>query len=105
MTSTFEQGVRKVESWVHDTLEPALEKEWQLIKPQVTQLGMTTLSIIWQAALAYVTSGGNGYTTALAVVKAAIPSEEQAAEHILASALSGAIANLQAKQAAGQPVQ
>ncbi len=105
MTTTIDQAVHKVENWIHDTLEPALEKEWQAIKPEVVALGMTTLSVIWQAASTYVLSGGNGYSAALAAVKAAIPAEEAAAEHILASALSGAIANLLGKQAAGQPVQ
>lgn len=105
MTTTIDQAVQKVEAWVHDTLEPALEKEWAIVKPEVMALGATALSVIWQAGITYVTSGGNGFSTALAAVKAALPAEEQAAEHILATALSGAIANLTAKQAAGQPVQ
>ena len=100
MTTTIDQLVNKTEAWVHDTLEPALEKEWAIIKPDVVALGMTTLSVVWQAASTYVASGGNGFSTALAAVKAAMPAEEAAAEHILATALSGAIANLLGKQAA-----
>lgn len=104
MTSTIQQAVHKVEAWVTDTLEPALEAEWQAIKPQVVALGETVLSQVWQAALIYVTSGGN-YAAALASITAQLPADGVVAEHIVATALSGAIANLQAKQAAGQPVQ
>lgn len=107
MTSTIEQGIQKVESWLGDekaALESALEAEWQAIKPQVVDLGKTVLSQVMEAAIVFVTSGGN-YTVALASVTAQLPADLVAAEHIVAAALTGAITNLQAKQAAGQPVQ
>lgn len=99
-SDTIHTAEREFKAWVNDTLEPALEAEWKVIKPDVMTLERTTLDIIWQAGFTYVTSGGNGFAAALAAVKAALPVEEKAAEHILATALAGAIANIQAKQAA-----
>ena len=104
MTTTIQQGINKFEDWVKNTLEPALDAEWLAVKPQVISLGETVLSQVWQAALVYVTSGGD-YVAALASITAQVPADLAAAEHIVAAALSTAIANLQAKQAAGQPVQ
>ena len=99
--------IRNLEAWAvgeFHTLESALEAEWQAIKPEIISLGQTVLSQVWQAAIVFVTSGGN-YPAALASITAQLPADLAGAEHIAAAALSAAITNLTAKQAAGQPVQ
>lgn len=88
-----------VEGFLKNTVEPALEAEWQAIKPQVIALGETVLSQVWQAALLYVTSGGNA-AAAIASVTVQLPSDLAASEHIVAAAWAGAVQSIQAKQAA-----
>lgn len=98
MTTEIEQAITKAEDFLKNVVEPALDAEWQIIKPQVVALGETVLAQIWQAALIYVTSGGN-YPAALVSITAQIPPDGVVAEHIVATALSGAITSIQAKQA------
>ena len=101
LSDTIHNIEHDIETWFTGTLEPALEAEWSIIKPQIIALGVTSLSIVWQAAQTYVTSGGNLGDVVAVVLKQVAPE----LGHIALSALAGAIANLQAKQAAGQPVQ
>jgi hypothetical protein len=88
--------IREVEAWLESektAIENALEAEWTSLKPQVLNLGQTILGQVWQAASTYVSTGGN-YADALASIVAQVPADIAAAEHIIATALSGAVQSL-----------
>jgi len=109
MPNDFSDTIHNAEHAVVDflkaekvALEQALDKEWAIIKPDVIALGKTVLSQVWQGAVTYVTSGGNvGF--AIAAITAQLPADLADAEHIVAAAFAGAVANLQAKAATPAP--
>lgn len=107
MTTTIEQAIQKIEGalkaleqdisgFVKDTIEPAIEAEFAAIKPQILGLGETVLAQVWQAALAYLTSGGNA-AAAIASVTAQLPADLQALEHLVAAAFAGAVQSIASK--------
>lgn len=93
--------IREVEAWFETEktkLESALEAEWQVLKPDIVNLGKTILSQVMQAAETYVAGGmnpGSG-TAAIAAITAQLPADIAAAEHIVAGAFSTAVAKLTA---------
>ena len=113
MTSTEQQIVQKIEAalqkleteivgFVKDTVEPAIEDEYAILKPQVLGLGETVLGQVWTAALAYLTSGGSA-SAAVASVVAQLPADLQALEHLVMAAFAGAVQSIQSKSAAPAP--
>jgi hypothetical protein len=82
----------------------AIKREWILVEPDILSLSKTIASQVMVAALAYF-SGGATMSQAVASVTSQLPAELKSIEHIIVVTFGLAVADLQAKQAVGQPVQ
>jgi hypothetical protein len=113
--TTLEQAVAKikaailslgtaVEGYLKDTVEPAIEAEYAIIKPQILGLGETFLSQVWQAAEVYITEGGplnpGAGADAIRSLVTQLPADLQALEHLVMAAFAGAVQSIQSKSAA-----
>ena len=83
--------VQKIET----ALEDWAEETWAIVKPEITGLGMTVLSQVETAGLAYVTSGLN-FADALASIMGSLAGDVKPAEAIVANVLSAQIVKAQA---------
>lgn len=109
MTSTISQAAQKIETalafleteasdFITQTVEPAVDAEFDIIKPQILALGETVLSQVWTAALTYLTTGGSA-GAAVASIVAQLPADLQALEHLVMAAFAGAVQSISAKAA------
>lgn len=112
MTDIVTQAIQKIEAglkaletdivgYVKDTIEPALTAEFAALGPQVLALGETVLASIWEAAEAYLASGGplspGSTAAAVASVVSQLPADLQALEHLVLAAFSGAVQSISTK--------
>lgn len=115
MTTIINQAIAKLRAallsleshfsgFLTDTVEPALEAEWSVLKPQILGLGETVLAQVWTAAETYLAAGGplnaGAGSAAVASVVAQLPADLQALEHLVMAAFAGAVQSIQSKSAA-----
>lgn len=91
MTTTIQQGIVKIETFLEDEVNAVgtrVEQIWQAAKPSLKQLGLTELSMIEQAGLAYAESGFTNLAGAVASVVSQLPTVEKEVEAIITAAIA-----------------
>lgn len=84
-----------IEGFLKTDVEPALETEYDALKPQILGLGETALSQIWTAVATYIAAGGplnpGSAADAVKALVAQLPADLQALEHVVMAAFAGAV--------------
>jgi len=96
--------IHSAEHWVEDEIKAfvaAVDREWVVVRPDAITIGKTTASIIMTAAVAYFTGGATA-SQAIASIIDQLPAELKAIEHVAVTLFGLAVADMKAKQAAGQ---